>query len=425
MNKNPFAQRQETRQENTSRILRDLHLSAPLSRAMLADRNDLSRATVSAICGDLKAMGLIRRVGKDVGGLGRPGILLELDPEARSVIGVEISTNYLAAVLTNMGGQLLWESATPIPVRSDLDTILVQAESLVEEAMDAARQHEGLGPLLGIGVGVPGAVDPGEESLVTTPSLGWTRVPLKRELESRFALPVLVDSRARAAAVAEGLGGSAQGVDNYLYVSLGTDVGASVEAAVICDGLPYGGAHGLALEVGHMVLDPEGPACVCGQRGCWQAMTNVDREVAVIRPRLEAGEPSVLQETLAGNSLELDHRAIHQAAMDGDALAIAVVEEVNFYHVIGITNLVRLFDPQMVVIGWASAGLPENYMSRMRALSKLPGIDALVLVPQYLAERGVPCPTITYATHLHSAASLGAAALVVDDFLRYPPVNEI
>ena len=82
---------------------------------------------------------------------------------------------------------------------------------------------------------------------------------------------------------------------SFVYVSIGTDVRSSVEAAVVTDGLPYRGARGLAVDAGHMILDPQGPLCSCGQRGCWQAMVDVDREVELARARLAAGETSVLQ----------------------------------------------------------------------------------------------------------------------------------
>ena len=91
----------------------------------------------------------------------------------------------------------------------------------------------------------------------------------------------------------------------------------------------------------------------------------------------------------------------------------------------GITNLVRLFDPDMVVIGWASAALPETFLDRMRALVKIPELDVPAAVRQYLTRRGVAPPAIVYATHVREACTLGAAALIVDDFLRKPLQDEV
>lgn len=417
----PYAQQREARQRNTADLLHDLWYNAPLSRAMLAQRNGLTKSTVSAICNDLMALGLVSRVGKDRFGLGRPGVLLELDASARCAIGVEISTNYTAVVLTDMCCGALWQGVIPIEAGCDAETILGQTEGLIARAIEEARGRDALGALLGVGVGVPGAVDPGRESLVTSPSLGWQGLALKARLRTRFGLPIFVDNRARAAAIIEALNGSARSANSFVYVNLGTDPRASIEAAVVTKGATYNGAHGLAVDAGHMILDPNGPLCVCGQRGCWQALTNVEREVEMIRARLAAGEASVLQH----HDGPLDQRAVHQAALKGDPLALEVFEAVNANHALGIANLVRLFDPELVVIGWASLALPESYVARMQTLSQIPGINVMTLIPNYLARRGVPSPEIVYAAHLLDACVLGAAALVVDNFLRNPPIDEV
>ena len=206
-NKKPYSQQKEARQQNMSLLLRDLWRHAPLSRAMLAQRNGLTKATVSAICSDLATQGLIRNAGQDRTGLGRPGDLIELNSSARHAIGVEISTNYSAAVLTDLCGEPLWSRSALTAVGSDRELILAQAEALIVEAMGQA--HERAIPPLGIGVGVPGIVDPGPESLVSAPALCWKEVPLKQIWEQRFSLPVIVENKARAAAMAEVIHGSA------------------------------------------------------------------------------------------------------------------------------------------------------------------------------------------------------------------------
>jgi len=418
MPKVPYSQQKEARQQNTSVLLRDLWRHAPLSQAMLAQRNGLTKATVSSICNDLAAMGLIRKAGQDRTGLGRPGNLIELDPSARCAIGVEISTNYSAAVLTDLCGQALWQSSALTAVGSNQETVLTQAEALIAETFEQARTHNV--PVLGIGVGAPGVVN----GFVNAPALGWKEVPLREIWEQRFSLPVIVENKARAAAMAEALRGCAQGVASFIYVSIGTDVRSSIEAAVMTDGHPYRGARGMAVDAGHMTLDPEGPLCSCGQRGCWQAMVDVDREVGLARQRLAAGEASVLQAYAANGYARLEHRAIHQAAVEHDALAMEVSREVIMNHVLGITNLVRLFDPELVVIGLASLALPPPYKARMQTMIEMPEFDIPAAVRRELARRGAHPPAIVHATLGPEAFVLGAAALLVDEFLRTPPAVE-
>ncbi|MFN8495048.1 MAG: ROK family transcriptional regulator [Caldilineaceae bacterium] len=415
MAKTPYSQQKDARQQNVSALLRDLWRHAPLSRAMLAQRNDLTKATVSVICDDLVAQDLIRAVGQDRTGIGRPSNLLEINPTARCVIGVEISTNYTAALLTDFCGKRLWERAILTRLNDTQAEAQAQVEALLREAMLQA-QNLPL-PLLGIGVGLPS-----QTTLAHLPSLGWADASLKATWAARFGLPVLVENKARVAALAEALHGSAQGVDNFVYVSMGTDVQASVDAAVMMNGALFRGANGLGVDAGHIILDPQGPLCSCGQRGCWQAMTDVGREVELMQQRLTAGEATLLQN--ASGQQRLDHRAIHQAALQRDPLALDVVRQVLMNHVFGIANLVSLFDPQLVVISHANVALPTEYQARMQALTAMPELDIVNGVSRQLASRGVTPPPIRLATCGATACMLGAATLLVDEFLRNPPSGE-
>jgi predicted NBD/HSP70 family sugar kinase len=421
MAKSPYAQQRDARQQNVSALLRDLWYNAPLAKATLAQRNGLTKATVSAICSDLMALDLIRDVGQDKTGIGRPSNLLELNPMARAAIGVEISTNYLAVLLTDFHGQPLWKHVVLTALGSTQAEILSGAEALVVDAIAQAKNRAL--PVLGIGVGLPGSVDTDQATLLNAPSLGWQNVALKTLWEAKFGLPVIVENKARAAALAEGLHGAAQGATNFVYVSLGTDVRSSVDAALVINGALYRGAHGLGVDAGHLILDPQGELCSCGQRGCWQAMTDVARETDLIRPRLLAGEPSVLQSQAANAYATLEHRAIHQAALQHDALALDVVHQILMYHALGIANLISVFDPELVVIGFANAALPTAHQIRMQALNAMPELDIAEGVCKYLTLRGVTPPAIRYAAYGPDACTLGAATLLLDEFLRKTPTH--
>lgn len=418
MKKKPYSQQKEARQQNESLLLRDIWHHSPLTKAMLAQRNGLTKGTVSAICQDLDGMGLIRDAGQDRSGPGRPGGLIEMNPAARCSIGVEISTNYTAAVLTDLCVHPLWQQSTPIEIGSPPEVIIEQVVFLVGEAIRQAATRAI--PVLGFGVGVPGVVN----HSVNAPGLGWKEVPLKQILEQRFTLPVIVDNKARAAATIEALHGNAREVTSFLYVSIGTDVHSTVEAAVVTNGLPYRGSKGRAVDAGHLVLDPSGPFCACGQQGCWQIMADVNREVGLARQRLEAGESSVLQALAVDHYAALDHRAIHQAAVEGDALAKDVASSVLMNHALGITNLVRLFDPELVVIGWETLILPPPYTARMYLMDTMPEFDIPGAVRERLARNGAPPPGFVHAALDPKTVMLGAAALIVDEFLRNPMLVE-
>lgn len=417
----PYPLQRNTRQQNTSTLLYDLWRHAPLSKAMLAKRNNLTKATVSAICDELAALNLIREAGQDRDRIGRPGNLLEINPKARGAIGLEISTNYVAVLLTDFCGGPVWRDTAVIPIGAPQDVILARGQMLLRAAIERAQQ-DAL-PLLGIGVAVPGLVDAERGMVTQVPALGWKDLALKSLWEAHFGLPVIVENKARAAAIAEMLHGAARDVQNFIYVSIGTDVRSSIDVAVVINGVPYRGAHGLAVDAGHMILDPEGELCSCGLRGCWQAQADVGREAALLSARLSAGEPSALY---SERTEEIkNHRAIHQAALERDTVALEVFRSVvTLNHARAILNLIFLFDPELVLIGFASVGLPAEFQERMKALEHMADASIAEEVRRQMRVRDLPLPLIRSASHDPDTFMLGAASLPVDAFLREPPAAE-
>lgn len=414
----PYALQRNARQQNTSTLLFDLWYHAPLSRAMLAQRNGLTKATVSAICDELAALNVIREAGQERDRIGRPGNLLEINPKARGAIGLEISTNYVAVLLTDFCGQPVWRDVAAIPIGAPQDVILERSQLLLDAAVTRS-QSESL-PLLGIGVAVPGIVNTEQGMVIRAPALGWKDLALKSLWEAHFGLPVIVDNKARAAAIAERLHGAARDVQNFVYVSIGTDVGSSIDVAVVINGIPYRGAHGLAVDAGHMILDPDGELCSCGLRGCWQAQADVGREAALAFARLSSGEPSVLRDKPLAEIQ--DHRTIHQAALERDALALDIFRNVvTLNHARAILNLIFLFDPELVLIGFADVGLPLAFRERIKALGRMADTNIAEEVRRQMHIRDLPPPVIRGASREPDTILLGAASLLVDAFLREPP----
>jgi len=298
---------------------------------------------------------------------------------------------------------------------------LSKAEALLASAIENAQQRAL--PLLGIGVAAPGIVDSQRGVIVRAASLGWKETELKERWEARFLLPVMVENKARSAAMTEALRGSARGVRNFVYVSIGTDIGSSLDAAVMIDGVLFRGAHGLAVNAGHMILDPDGEVCSCGQRGCWRAQADVAREAALIKMRLASGEPSALRDRPV-QELE-NHRVIHQAALEGDLVAAEVFKNtITYSHAPGILNLIYLFDPELVLLGWASAVLPDEFLRRMEALDSIPDFSTAEAVRKVLRARGLTPPDIRRASYEPYTSLLGAAMLLVNAFLQEPPTAQ-
>ncbi len=286
-------------------------------------------------------------------------------PDAVAV-GVDVGGTKLLGVALSAEGAVLSELrvATPQPTvdpatarsRRDQGAVADAVALLVRELQ---REH-GTGP---VGVGIPGMLDR-SGMLRFSPHLpGSAPGDVRAALVERLGAGLLhLDNDANCAGLAELTLGAAQGAGTALLVTLGTGIGG----AVIVGGCVQGGAYGLAGEIGHMVVDPAGPLCPCGRRGCWEryasgaGLARLAREAALAGSLFEAV-------ALAGGDPELV-RAEHVAtsAAGGDAGSLAVMETLGWWVALGLANLVAVLDPQRVVVGGGLAEVGEMLFAPTR-----------------------------------------------------------
>jgi predicted NBD/HSP70 family sugar kinase len=258
----------DTRRHNRSLVLRTIFRSGPLSRADLARSTHLTRAATSELAAELLAEGLVEELGtRSDQGVGKPATLLGLVPDARLTVTLDLSDDArFRAALVDLGGKVLDRRTTARDGRR-ADAALDLATELCVDLADAAPR-----PLLGVGVGSPGVVDPAG-IILEAPNLGWHGVELSARLAQAVEVPVHVANDANAAALGElGLGGP--GERSLFLVKIGHGVGAGL----VLDGHLVVGDRFAAGEIGHVVVDPDGAPCACGRTGCL--------ETAVAAPRL-------------------------------------------------------------------------------------------------------------------------------------------
>jgi glucokinase len=222
-------------------------------------------------------------------------------------------------------------------------------EGLVEALEELIRAVDGsLGtPARGIGVGVPGLVDRGGVLHVGAHLATVDRLPLGATLHERTGRPVVIDNDANGHAVGEQRAGSARGLDEVLVITLGTGIGAGL----ITGGRLLRGAHGFAGEPGHMVVDPAGPPCPCGRRGCWEQFASGDGLGRLARHAAAGGRLQAAVELAGGDPEAVLGEHVTAAARTGDADAIAVLHELGHWIAVGVADLVNIFDPELIVIG--------------------------------------------------------------------------
>lgn len=199
------------------------------------------------------------------------------------------------------------------------------------------------GQVRAIGVASPGPLDPHTGFILKTPNIPeWHDFPLTPSLTRDFQVPAFLDNDANLAALGEWTFGAAKGHRDVLYLSVSTGVGGGV----IADNHLLQGYHGLATELGHTILDPDGPLCSCGFAGHLEAFSSGPAIVRYVREKLEAGATSTLR--LDGN---LDPLSIADAAKRGDELGIAAYRRAGEYLGIAVASFLHAFDPSIVIFG--------------------------------------------------------------------------
>lgn len=391
------------REINLSIILNALRERSPLSRAALATGTGLNKTTVSSLVQQLIDENFVSEsgVGKNI--TGRPGILLQLNPRAGGMIGVEIGVDFISVILADFAAHVVWRHQERTDRRDAQSAILQRINANIQSAIQHAQKLNL--PVLGIALGVPGLVDTQSGTLLYAPNLQWENVPLRQMLSARFDFPVIVDNEATMAAFGESFFGVARGSRNVLYVSAGVGIGGGF----VLDGRIYPGSAGFAGEVGHMTLEMQGPLCSCGNCGCWETLASQSAVFRRVHESIAGGSISSLSRFKNGKRESLTIPLVVRAAEEGDLVAREALTETGKYLGVGLANLMNALNPGMVVFGGILSLAKEFLMPviqetiRTRTL-RWSSRSAQIVVAAYGSD----------------ACVMGAVAMIYDQILRQP-----
>ncbi|MFD1934917.1 MULTISPECIES: ROK family protein [Nonomuraea] len=375
----------DVRRNNRSVILSTLYFAREAGRFELARLTGLSPATVGTVVAGLMAEGVVIEAGlKDSDG-GRPQTLLAINAAHGHLAGVDVGETCVRVELFDLALRGL--ARTEVPSRPGGDDPEEVARHIAH-GLDGLLEKTGLtgDRLMGVGVGVPGMVSRQPAGLVHAPTIGWTSVPLGAMLAGPGMPPFVVDNGAKMLGLAESWFGAGRGAEDLIMALVGTGIGASI----ISNGVTYRGSMGGAGEWGHTKVVRNGRPCRCGGRGCLEAY---------------AGPQAILRE--AGRQMDGVGEEGAFAALLSDPAARPLLEEAVRHLGRGIGNLINLFNPERVLLGgWAGVLLGTEFLPQLRAAA------AEIALPYHFAhasiERGQLGP---------EAIALGAAALILDDFL--------
>lgn len=363
-------------------LLRLLWEQGDMSRADVARRSGLSRSTVSAIVAELLERDWVCEVGAGTSSGGRRPILLSLKSDSFAIAGIDVGATHVAVAVTNLRCTVKSWRHEAQDVRNDpAGTIELVTDmlgsALRETEVSSAR-------LLGIGLAMPSPVLSSEPNGLSSMILPrWSGFDLRSELARTSSSPVFMDNDANLGALAEHWWGAGRGEQHLVYLKLATGIGAGL----ILNGEVFHGKTGIAGEIAHTSVDPDGPLCVCGQKGCLGLMAGSFTLLETVRKRLSEGAQSELCEG------KLTTSRLVEAAQNGDALACDVVARAGHLLGIGIANLLNVLDPGLVVLGGeltdAGTVLLEPLMSTVRSRALSSAIAPTRIVTTQLGQRDI------------------------------------
>ena len=332
------------KQLNVSAVLKVIRDNGSLSRADVAKITGLTPASVTNITKMLiEDEYLVEcKVGQSSGG--RPPIMLELNPNARYVIGISIGVGMIDVVITNLSAEIILKKSIEISEeRYDYDFVFKKLVNLINEVIECSKIEKE--KILGAGVALHGIVNARTGMSIYSPYYGWKEINIKEALENELNLGVYVDNDVRAMALGESWFGITKDISNFVTLNISNGIGAGI----IINNKPYYGVDFSAGEIGHIVVEGDGDKCNCGNYGCLETVASNNNITKKAIKLIKQGTNSVLKELKADiNQLTIED--ISEAAKLEDELAISIIKEAARYIGIAITNLINILNPTSIVV---------------------------------------------------------------------------
>ncbi len=333
------ATQQQTKIHNRQLVLQTLYDQPLTSRANLARLTRLTRTTISDLIGELIAEGLVEETGQGPSIGGKPPTMLNVIDNSRQIIGVDLASHEFQGAVVNLRGQIIHSACLAVEKRDG-----EAALSLVFDLIDTLLQHTSA-PVLGIGIGSPGLIDPQNGIIHYSVNLDWHELPLAELIEKRYHLPVHVANNSQAAAMAEITFGSNRSAKNLIVLK----VGRGIAAGIVIDGKSYFGDGFGAGEIGHLVFKKNGDACRCGHNGCLETIAGSEAILKKARQIILTNPDSALKK-LARNPDRISLHDIVRAYQAGDREIIELIDEVTCALGTVIANMVCGFNINTIVI---------------------------------------------------------------------------
>ncbi len=371
---------------NKSLILNKIRTNQPISRAQIAKETKLTPPTVSNIVKELLEQEIVKESELGISKGGRKPTMLQINSNRFYVIGVDVGPNTIDCLITDLSGEILERSSSKLNGELTNEQFLTKLKDIIHHIIHSISEQE---KIIGIGIAMHGVVDVENGISLFAPNLKLSNIPIKEELEKEFGLVVNVENDARAMALGESWFGQYGNLLSMLVVNIGSGVGAGV----IVNGKLYHGANDLAGEVGHMTIDINGEICDCGNKGCLQTFATgsaiVKKANQVSHEPIQSGEE------------------VYELAKSGKQDYISILEETGRVIGIGLTNLIHIINPELIVLGGGVTKSEKFLLNPIKEEIQNRGLT-----------KSATETKVVISTHGDDATLLGAISLVLIDLFE-------
>lgn len=406
----PASQHQNNLSRTEKKIIELIRAYGECSIGELAVITDYSRTKITTSVESLLEKNIITAENLTEYSGGRRSKKYSLNGDYCLVAGVDIGATSIDLTIADFSGKLRQRYSEAVPVKDGPIVVLGRVCSLLEKMLQESGRS--IDTLYGIGIGVPGPVDFSAGTLVSPPIMpGWDRYPITQTVQQWFpTASVVVDNDVNLMALGEVYQGAGKGVEDLIFVKIGTGIGAGI----ICEGRIYRGTSGCAGDIGHISVDKNGPTCHCGNKGCLEAMAGGPAIVERSLKAAQTGKSPILLNYYEKNGNVLRPEDIGDASREGDTLAIEVIRESGQFIGEVLASLVNFYNPGMIVIGGGVSNLGNLLLSSIR---------------QTILRRSLPLATrdllVVFSEIGPDAGVIGAINLAMDTILMLSASGDV
>jgi N-acetylglucosamine repressor len=391
------------KQLNLKKVLYLLWKHDKLSRVELSELGRLDKKTITNIVNELLQKNIIKESGYKSSGVGRPKQLLEINGKYGFHIGIELGITHITGVVLDSKGSIVAENNIDLRYTMKPEILLKMTKTLMHSLIKQSQLE--LSSFHGVGFAIPGFIDRESGTSILSENIpGWVNIPVKEFLMDELDLPFYIEDSSRTMALAEYFFGAGNNIEDFIVFDLGFGIGCGI----IIGGNLYMGSNFKSGEIGHTIVNPNGPKCICGHSGCIESLASGHAIARNAINGLQKQSDSLLPSFTNGNINAITAKDVVLAAELGDKFSSELIKDAGKYLGIGIANALNFFNPSVIILGGslvASGNILFDTIGKTIKKNSMQDIYNDV--------------KILKSSLGHRASALGAAALSFQQLVRF------